>query len=69
MPNFITVDNKLYIYTGYKKHVTSDLSDLVTGEDADAVSVQDIPEPDGAIRRPCYDIIGVWVEAGASDIG
>lgn len=43
-------------------------SDLVTGEDADAVSVQDIPEPDGAIRRPCGDIIGVGVEAGASDI-
>lgn len=45
-----------------------DQSDLVTGEDADAVSVQDIPEPDGAIRRPCGHIIRVGVEAGASDI-
>lgn len=44
-------------------------SDLVTGEDTDAVSAQDIPEPDGAIRRPRDDIIGVGVKAGASDIG
>ncbi len=49
-------------------HRSGGLSDLVTGEDADAVSVQDIPEPDGAVRRPCDDVIGVGVEAGASDI-
>lgn len=43
-------------------------SDLVTGEDADAVSSQDIPEPDGAIGRPCDDIVGVGVETCGSDI-
>lgn len=44
------------------------IPDLVTGEDADAVSGEDIPEPDGAIGRPCDDIIGVGVETCGSDI-
>lgn len=47
---------------------SGDSSDLVAGENADAVSSQDIPEPNGAIRRPCGDVVGVGVEAGASDI-
>lgn len=50
-------------------YCSGDSSDLVTGENADAVSDQNIPEPNGAIGRPCGDIVGVWVEAGASDIG
>lgn len=47
---------------------TGESSDLVAGENADAVSSQDIPQPNGAIRRPCGDVVGVGVEAGASDI-
>lgn len=43
-------------------------SDLVTGENADAVSAQDVPKSDGAIRRPRGHIVGVGVEAGAGDI-
>ncbi len=41
----------------------------MTGEDADAVSIQDVPDSDGAIGRPRGDIVGVWVEAGAGNIG
>lgn len=43
-------------------------SDLVTGEDAHAVSIQDIPESDGAVGRTRGHVVGVGVEAGASDI-
>lgn len=41
---------------------------LVTCEDANTVSVQDIPQPDCAIRWTRGHIIRVWVEAGASDV-
>lgn len=40
----------------------------MTSEYADTVSVQDVPEADGAIRRPCGHVIGVGVETGASDV-
>lgn len=46
-----------------------DDSDLVTSKNADAVSTQDIPYPNGAIRRPRGNVVGVGVEAGACDIG
>lgn len=40
----------------------------MTGEDPDTVPRQDIPEPDGAVRRACNHVVGVGVETGAGDI-
>lgn len=40
----------------------------MTSEDADAVSIEDVPEADGAVRRPRGHVIGVGVETSASDV-
>lgn len=44
-------------------------SNLMAGENTDAVSSEDVPQTDGAVRRTCGHIIGVGVEASASDVG
>lgn len=40
----------------------------MTGEDANAVSTQDVPKPYGAIRWARGHVVGVWVEARAGNI-
>lgn len=44
-------------------------SDLMPSEDADTVSGQDVPEADGAVRRPRGHVIWVWVETSTGDVG
>lgn len=40
----------------------------MSGEDANAVPGQDVPKPNGAIRRARGHVVGVGVEAGAGDV-
>lgn len=44
-------------------------SHLVTGENTDAVSGEDVPQTDGAVRRACGHVICVGMETSASDVG
>lgn len=43
-------------------------SHFMTGEDANTVPSQDVPQPNGAIGWASGHVVGVWVEAGAGDI-
>lgn len=40
----------------------------MTGEDANTIPSQDVPQPNGAIGRAGGHVVGVGVEAGAGDV-
>lgn len=55
-------------HLGEQKTAAPVHSDLMTSENADTVSTEDIPEADGAVRWPCGQIVSVGMKTSASDI-
>lgn len=41
----------------------------MTSEDSDTVSIEYVPEADGAIGRPSGHVVGVGMEPSAGDVG
>lgn len=49
-------------------NATVRLQYLVTSENSDTVSIQDIPEAHGAVTGACGHIVGVRMKACAGDV-